>query len=377
MESIRHKPRAVRIAIGLGLAAATLVLLEGCASLFLFAYDLAFNTRSSDSEREAEYTQFDPQIGWISRPSVQLADLFGPGAHLSTNSLGARGSSDVERAVPPGKLRIVCVGDSFTQGYGVDDAEAWPSALQALDPRLEVVNLGQRGYGIDQAYLWYLRKESEIEHDLVLLAFIADDWRRVRLARYQGYPKPLLARGDGAPRAVNTPLEAPRSRSGWWHLNREVLKTPRTIALLERLRRKLGLSARGDGTALSESEGAEVVAQLVDDLERRCRAAGRRLALVYLPSPVPEGGGAIFRLEGEARRVCEEARARGVAFVDLTDTFLALAPEQRDDSFLHLSEVAYPWAQNHYDADGNQFVAEALHRELVELGLLEVGGDLR
>jgi hypothetical protein len=377
MEASRRKPLAARIALGLALGAATLVLLEGCASLFLFAYDLAFNTRSSDSEREGEYTQFDPEIGWISRPGVQLADLFGAGAHLSTDALGARGTAAVAREVPSGKLRAVCVGDSFTQGYGVSDAEAWPRALQALDPRLEVVNLGMRGYGIDQAYLWYLRKANEIEHDLVLLAFIADDWRRVRLARYQGYPKPLLARGEGAPRAVNTPLAAPKSRSGWWHLNREVLKAPRTIALLERLRRKLGLGPKGDGTVLSESEGAEVVAQIVEDLDRRCRAAGRRLVLVYLPSPVPDGGGAIFRLEGEPRRVCEEARARGVAFVDLTEDFLELSPDERNGYFLHLSEVAYPWAQNHYDARGNRFVAEALHRELSELGLLEVGGTPR
>jgi len=374
MDARPRKSRIARIAMGLALAAGTLVLLEGFASLFLFAYDLAFNTRSSDSEREAEYTQFDPEIGWISRPNVHVADLFGPGASLSTDALGARGSTAVERAVPAGKLRVVCVGDSFTQGYGVGDEATWPSALQALDPRLEVVNLGQRGYGIDQAYLWYLRKENEIEHDVVLLAFIADDWRRVRLARYQGYPKPLLEPGAGVPRVTNSPLEPPRSRSGWLQLNQDVLKSPRSVALLERLARKLGLKA-ADEPPMSEQRGAEVVAQLVDDLDRRCRAAGRRLALVYLPSPVPGSVGAITQLGGEARRVCEEARAKGVAFVDLTPAFLALAPEKRDGYFLKLSEVVYPWAQNHYDTDGNRFVAETLHKQFEELGLLSRGGN--
>jgi hypothetical protein len=369
MEARPRKSRIARVAMGLALAAGTLVLLEGVASLFLFAYDLAFNTRSSSSEREAEYTQFDPEIGWISRPDVRVPDLFGPGSNLSTDALGARGSAAVAREVPPGKLRVVCIGDSFTQGYGVGDEATWPSALQALDPRLEVVNLGQRGYGIDQAYLWYLRKQNEIEHDVVLLAFIADDWRRVRLARYQGYPKPLLELGTGAPRVTNSPLEAPRSRSGWWHLNQDVLKSPRTIALIERLARKLGMKSTDD-TALSEDRGAEVVAQLVDDLDQRCRAAGRRLALVYLPSPVPGSVGGITQLGGAARHVCEEARARGIAFLDLTPAFLALPPEKRDGYFLKLSEVAYPWAQNHYDTDGNRFVAETLHQQIDELGLL-------
>jgi lysophospholipase L1-like esterase len=369
MEARPRKSRALRIALGLALAVGTLVLLEGAASLLLFGYDVAFNTRSPQVEREGEYTQFDPEIGWVSRPQVQLPDLFGPGIGLSTDALGARGSTAVSREVSPGKLRIVCVGDSFTQGYGVGDGQDWPGALQALDARLEVVNLGMRGYGIDQAYLWYLRKESEIEHDLVLLAFIADDWRRVQLALYQGYPKPVLELGDGAPRVANAPLEPPRSRSGWWHLNRDMLRSSRTVMLLERLWSKFG-SEEPIGTALSESEAAAVVAQAIEDLDRRTRAAGRRLVLVHLPSVDPETHEGLALLGEEPLLVCEQARAKGIAFVDLTSEFLALPPERRDGYFLTLTEAAYPWAQNHYDAEGNRFVAERLLEQLSELGLL-------
>jgi len=370
MAEPRRKPALSRIARGLLLASGTLVVLEGLASLALYAYDLAFNTRSGSSEREVEYTQFDPEIGWVSRPGVRVEDLFGPGLDLATNAAGARGSQVLAREVPPGKLRVVCVGDSFTQGYGVADDQTWPHALGALDSRLEVVNLGQRGYGIDQAWLWYLRKAAELEHDLVVLAFIADDWRRVRLARYQGYPKPLLVRGAEQPLIANAPLSPPRWRWGFWHLNLELLMSPRAVQLVERVRLKLGGPAASDPTVMSEREAADVVAQLFEALDRHCRAAGRRLVLLYLPSRVAGMAGGSVPLGGEPLRICEAARERGIALVDLSGDFAQLPVTQRDALFIDLVETVYPWAQNHYNAEGNRFVAVALHRRLCELGLL-------
>jgi hypothetical protein len=301
---------------------------------------------------------------------VRLPDLFGPGKDLSTDANGARGTRAVAGGVPPGKVRVVCIGDSFTQGYGVGDDEAWPHVLEQLDPLLEVVNLGQRGYGIDQAWLWYLRKEPELEHDLVVLGFIADNWRRVRLDRYQGYPKPVLVRGEERPQIANAPLAEPVGRWGWLHLNGEVLRSARTLQLMRRVRRKLAGPAAEDPSVMDERAGADVVAQLIADLDRRCRAAGRRLVLLHLPSPDAGTEGGLLPLGAQARRVCEAAAAGGIPFVDLTSEFAALEPAEREALFLDLDEVSYPWAQNHYDPAGNRFVAAALRRRLLGLGLL-------
>jgi lysophospholipase L1-like esterase len=50
-------------------------------------------------------------------------------------------------SVPEGALRYVALGDSYTIGTSVSDAESWPSQLAARVPALHLVaNLGVNGY---------------------------------------------------------------------------------------------------------------------------------------------------------------------------------------------------------------------------------------
>jgi len=65
------------------------------------------------------------------------------------NALGFR-EPHLPSPKPPGVLRVVALGDSFTQGYGVEEHQAWPRRLETvLDARhpgrYEVVNLGVPG----------------------------------------------------------------------------------------------------------------------------------------------------------------------------------------------------------------------------------------
>ncbi len=47
----------------------------------------------------------------------------------------------------PGALRYVALGDSYTIGTSVREADRWPNQLVALEPRLELVaNLGVNGF---------------------------------------------------------------------------------------------------------------------------------------------------------------------------------------------------------------------------------------
>src|SRR5262245_31550996 len=78
---------------------------------------------------EATYCPFDPELGWVNRPSARITDLYGPGRTLTTNAQGFRGLEDTPPAIPPGRYRIVCLGDSFTLGYGVDDATTFPARI--------------------------------------------------------------------------------------------------------------------------------------------------------------------------------------------------------------------------------------------------------
>jgi len=81
--------------------------------------------------------------------------------------------------VPPGYLRVIGSGDSFTLGHGVANGQTWCARLEEIDPRFENVNMGQGGYGADQAYLSYRRDRRRLDRDTHIFAFISDDLHRL------------------------------------------------------------------------------------------------------------------------------------------------------------------------------------------------------
>jgi hypothetical protein len=108
-----------------------------------------------------------------------IPDMYRPGVSLRTNSRSFRGGREFTEAVPSGKFRVICSGDSVTLGFGVGDDHPWCKLLESLDQRLETVNMRQAGYGVDQAYLWYKRDGGAFRHHVHLFAPIVDDFRRM------------------------------------------------------------------------------------------------------------------------------------------------------------------------------------------------------
>ena len=56
--------------------------------------------------------------------------------------------------------------------------------LEGLGRGVRTLNLGQGGYGIDQAFLWYQRDASDIETDWVIFQFIGPDFLRTAQDRF-------------------------------------------------------------------------------------------------------------------------------------------------------------------------------------------------
>ena len=205
--------------------AAGLALVEGVASLLISA-GLLFG--SSGRLAQERYARYDPDLGWVSKPNVAIPDMYGPGADLHTTSQGFRGTVDPGPTPPPGKTRVVCSGDSFTFGYGVGDDFTWCAGLAKLDPRLETINMGQGGYGVDQAFLWYRRDGAALAPAIHIFAFIDGDFERTRGARFLDFGKPTLAlRGGtlaGRKRAGMAPpvLDADRANAGGRETHQDV-----------------------------------------------------------------------------------------------------------------------------------------------------------
>src|SRR5262249_39531486 len=82
---------------------------------------------------------------------------------------------------PPGRFRIVVVGDSLTLGWGVDDDQTYAARLEQLLHKafpgrdLDVVNLGVGGYDTRQEVTLLARNVARLEPDLVLVGFYSND----------------------------------------------------------------------------------------------------------------------------------------------------------------------------------------------------------
>lgn len=127
--------------------------------------------------------QFDPELGWIHRAD---APGFGP--------LGNR--LHPENHTDRAGLVVLALGDSFTFGSEVESGDSWPAQLEKKTGA-RVINAGVGGYGIDQMILLGQRLAPIIKPDVVLLSFIPDDIKRMRLSVFSNAPKPYFVATDG------------------------------------------------------------------------------------------------------------------------------------------------------------------------------------
>lgn len=339
------------VAVNIIVLGVLLVALEGVASYAILLYDVA--TTSPLIERR--HTQYDPDLGWVHVPGIRIADLYGPGKYLAINSQGFRSERNFDLAVPEGKVRIICSGDSFTLGYGVDNAHAWCELLTSLDSRLETLNMGQGGYGVDQAYLWYKRDGSKFAHQIQLLSFITDDFLRMAFNSFYGYAKPMLRERNGALIIDNVPVPRRTYDLSWLTTQVGNVTQLRAVQFVTKALRKVGLTSR-NAPRTSETDAREetkrVLRKIFEDLKRSNEVNGGRLVLVWFP------------VEDELLReppqdwitfIEAEAKAQGILLINLFDDFESLPRKDILDMF------GTDW---HFTERGNAFAAHVIYERL-------------
>lgn len=96
--------------------------------------------------------------------------------------INAKGLRDVERpyAKPPGVIRVLAIGDSFTFGYGVKENERFTNLLQAWlnahgKRHYEVINAGVPSWGTEDELLFWREEGRKYHPDIVLLCFYRND----------------------------------------------------------------------------------------------------------------------------------------------------------------------------------------------------------
>jgi hypothetical protein len=299
--------------------------------------------------RAASRYDLDPELIYRMRAHTNVSwrsDEFVETSH--TNALGMRGA-EIE-AKRPGETRILALGDSFTYGHGVQDAESYPAVLEALlrarGHDVSVLNAGVPGYNTDQSYAYFTHVGIGLAPDLVILGVHCSDVSdNYESPLYDVADGRLVARGAGGtrlyrfgtllrsmPRAVQrshvfalvvTAIEAYHPRS----------TPPRDVTDLD---------------AWSRSK----IRLEIDDIVDRGKASGMTAAVVLMPckNGVAPYGDLAGRLDGSGAPLLDATTAMERDGVDVPSLFFRTDP--------------------HLTAPGNRVLAATIASFLERQGLL-------
>ena len=160
---------------------------------------------------------YDADTGWVYRPHALRHN-----GSFTVNGGGLRSTREYSLSPLPDTLRIAVFGDSFTADDDVRDDDTWANqlelALNGAGIRAETLNFGVGGYGMDQAYLRWLKQGRDYQPDIVIFGFQPENLdRNVNIFRHlyiHGYgiplakPRFLLRDGELAP--LNSPVIPPQ-----------------------------------------------------------------------------------------------------------------------------------------------------------------------
>ncbi len=278
----------------------------------------------------------DDTLGYVPRPGHATADV-----HIGSDGLRVTGEA---LAGAP----ILAVGDSYTYGEEVKDAETWPAHLQRLTGR-RVLNAGVAGYGFDQIVLRAEKLVPALRPSAVVVSFIADDLRRAESRRLWSADKPYFDI-DGEKLVLRNVPVPPRTDP-----RRTLSFAQKTFGysyLVDFIMRRLDLLEDWFGDHIRvhpAGTGEKIACLLTDRLRELQQASGVPLLLVAQYDPYvfkTPAFGAEQRVLTARLLAC--ARARGLKVLD---TFDAIAGSGNPTGL---------YAQWHMNDKGNALVADTI-----------------
>jgi lysophospholipase L1-like esterase len=279
--------------------------------------------------KEIKQVDPDPLIGHRHAPNRKALLM---GVMVETNSRGLR---DREFAFekPTGTLRIVMLGDSFTEGWGVPEQDTFSKRIERLyaehGVKAEAINTGVGNWNTVQEVELFLTDAYRYHPDIVVLNFVFNDAEPVMADR----PPSFLMR----------------------HCYSCVFIASRYDALR---RRFLGgrdwadyyLGLFGDGTTPGWLAAKAAIKRLAD----YCKAQGIKLVIANYPELHDVKN---YRLQPITDLVQAEAAENGAVFVDL----LPYVRDQQSSSLWVTPPDPHP------NAFANKFLADGLFATLEKL----------
>jgi len=286
----------------------------------------------------------DDELGYVPKPGFRGSGAGGWPVTIDADGLRSCGELPGAAEGPA----LLAVGNSYTFGEEVGDAETWPAQLQRLSGR-PVLNGGVSGYGFDQIVLRAERLAARHAPSMVVAGFIADDIRRTEMRRVWGRDKPWFDFEDDRLALAGVPVPERRRRAPPWlrhRLDRVVIGLPASLQQL------FGYHVRRHAAGQGLRIALHLIARLAQLGERhRCRVVllGQYHPQVWLDRTFAAEQRRVTQL------VLERARGAGLATVD---TFPRFAIEPAAASF---------YDNTHLNGRGNAMVASLLAARLPDL----------
>jgi hypothetical protein len=278
------------------------------------------------------------------------------------NSRGFRSDREYTYAKPPGTYRVLCLGDSQTQGFECHQDRTYSQVLErtlaASGRRVEVINAGVSGFGTAESLVFLEQEGLRYQPDAVVLGFFVndpDDNLKSGLFKLEG-GELTVARHEHIP-AASVLARVHRSPVLRWlsqnsyaysHLFNTVWDL-RKQALLTRSQREA--SAELSTTAADADEALarhrdELAAALLARMHASCRARGVPLLVLDIPAVSTNASG----------------------FASSFSPALASAAETHSDVFLPVGATlgGITNADSLFVPHGQRHVSESTHRILGE-----------
>ena len=350
--AVRVKRILFGLVIGVAISLATLVLLEGTASDFLFVRD--YRAAAPSKALIRPHTMNDTLLGWANRPSFSSPDEYGKGIALSTTAEGFRANRSIDSTRAGAQMRVVCSGDSYTLGYGVSDEHSWCALLARDNVGVQTFNMGQADYGLDQTYLAFRRDGARTSHNIEILGLTNGQLERLTTANNAGRFKPTLALDGDTLVARNVPVRAQTSVA----LRRAAAAHAKDELRVVQLMRKIpGMDARAK-EARRIDEQWPLVEKVLDALDAENKRHGSRLVVAYLPTKRDIKPSYI---DERRKRLADYSHRHGTDFVDLTPAMRGLRKDSLDLAFIsRVPRGAAPGVATQYSNLGNLWVARML-----------------
>lgn len=302
-----------------------------------------YRDRRIDLIRRGYPAAHDARLGYVPRPGFASAEnRWGAMVSIGADSLRTNGPGPR----PAGAGGVLAVGDSFTFGDQVADADTWPARLEQRLQR-PVWNGGVFGYSFAQTVLRAEQLLDRLPLDTLVVSLIPDDIKRCEMSkRFTEVPWYDVVGGELVLRNVPVPDSAESA------LDRQYG------------RRLLGYSALIDTILwntvpawwVGDQHDAEVyvhppgtgsliAAKLLDRLAATCRGQGIRLLLVLQDIAEPAEWAREY-----GRQLLAHAEAIGVPCLDLQAAFDVLAAQD--------ASLRQRYFAGHMTAAGNAWVAE-------------------